>query len=189
MMTVPGADAVVDVVDCDCDVEVLRPQDRLDRGREGAQRCVAAGERILDNVDIRWIQGDDLVRSYVRSVVVDVVEWLSRQPDGHRGGRKVLVDGTWYPGELRRWWDRDGVRLMNVSRRTAPGVTRLSTVPASRVRKVGCRRSAQIRTPGWRPVGLDSEFEESQPVCTRHDRASAVAGVAAREIGVNGVPA
>jgi hypothetical protein len=49
---------------------------------------------------------------------------------------EVLVDGTWHPGELRGWWDRDGRRLMNVSWRSAPGMTRLDTVPAERVRLV-----------------------------------------------------
>jgi len=47
---------------------------------------------------------------------------------------EVLVEGTWWPGELRGYWDRGGRRLMNVSWRTAPGMTRLDTVPAERVR-------------------------------------------------------
>lgn len=50
---------------------------------------------------------------------------------------EVLVDGTWHPGELRGWWDRDGVRLMNVSWREAVGMTRIDTVPDDRVRPAG----------------------------------------------------
>jgi hypothetical protein len=46
------------------------------------------------------------------------------------------VDGGWYPGELRGWWDRDGVRLMDVQWRARPTETRIDTFPASRVREV-----------------------------------------------------
>jgi hypothetical protein len=47
---------------------------------------------------------------------------------------EVKVDGLWWTGELRGWWDQDGVRLMNVQWRTGPGQVRLDTVPADRVR-------------------------------------------------------
>jgi hypothetical protein len=49
---------------------------------------------------------------------------------------EVLVDGTWHPGELRGWWDRDGERLVNVSWRAAVGTTYIDTVRADRVREV-----------------------------------------------------
>ena len=39
-------------------------------------------------------------------------------------------------GELRGCGDRDGQRLMNVSRRSAPGMTRVDTVTPDRVRRV-----------------------------------------------------
>lgn len=58
-------------------------------------------------------------------------------PPAERPDIEVLVDGTWHPGELRGWWDRGGQRPMNVSWRTGPGLTRLDTVPAGRVREVG----------------------------------------------------
>lgn len=57
-------------------------------------------------------------------------------PPADRPDVEVEVDGTWYPGELRGWWDRDGGRLMNVSWRSGPGTTFLDTVPAERVREV-----------------------------------------------------
>ena len=49
---------------------------------------------------------------------------------------EVKVNGMWWPAELRGWWEKDGVRLMNVQWRTAPGEVRLDTVPADRVRQV-----------------------------------------------------
>jgi hypothetical protein len=47
---------------------------------------------------------------------------------------EVDVDGTWYAGELRGSWDRDGRRLMNVRWREGVGMSRLDTLPAERVR-------------------------------------------------------
>jgi len=35
---------------------------------------------------------------------------------------EVLVDGTWWPGELRGTWTRDGQPVANVSWRTGPGL-------------------------------------------------------------------
>lgn len=55
------------------------------------------------------------------------------RPD-ERPDIEVEVDGRWYPGELRGWWDRGGRRLMNVQWRQAVGLTRLETIPAERVR-------------------------------------------------------
>jgi hypothetical protein len=57
------------------------------------------------------------------------------KPD-QRPDVEVMVDGTWWPGELRGWWDRDGVRLMNVQWRTGPSQVRLDTVLAELVRPV-----------------------------------------------------
>jgi hypothetical protein len=50
---------------------------------------------------------------------------------------EVLVDGVWYPGELRGEWRRHGRRLCNVSWRPRVGLARLDTVTADRVRLVG----------------------------------------------------
>src|SRR4029079_10656293 len=50
-----------------------------------------------------------------------VAEHIYRLAD--RQDVEVEVDGTWWPGELRGWWDRRGTRLMNVSWRTGPGLT------------------------------------------------------------------
>jgi hypothetical protein len=55
---------------------------------------------------------------------------------GDRPDVEVQADGTWWSGELRGWWDRDGVRLMNVQWHTGTGETHLDTVPADRVRRV-----------------------------------------------------
>lgn len=56
------------------------------------------------------------------------------RPD-ERPDIEVEVDGTWHPGELRGWWDRDGRRLVNVSWRPQAGITYIDTVPADRVRE------------------------------------------------------
>lgn len=50
---------------------------------------------------------------------------------------EVLVDGTWYPGELRSW-DKDeaGAWSAMVEWTTAPGSTFLGRVPADRLRPV-----------------------------------------------------
>src|SRR3954452_7164210 len=49
---------------------------------------------------------------------------------------EVLVDGTWYRGELRGTWRRGGVDVCNVSWRERPGMIRLDTVAAERVRLI-----------------------------------------------------
>lgn len=55
------------------------------------------------------------------------------RPD-QRPDVEVLVDVQWWPGELRGWWDLDDARVLNVSWRSGPGMTRLGTVAAERVR-------------------------------------------------------
>ena len=47
---------------------------------------------------------------------------------------EVLVDGAWYPGELRGVWRRRGRRHYTVSFRRTPGLARLETVTGDRVR-------------------------------------------------------
>jgi hypothetical protein len=47
---------------------------------------------------------------------------------------EVQVDGVWYPGEARGYWDRDGQPVVNVQWRAAANQTRLDTFPAARVR-------------------------------------------------------
>ncbi len=42
----------------------------------------------------------------------------------------------WWPADLRGWCEKDGVRLINVQWRTAPGEVRLDTVPADQVCQV-----------------------------------------------------
>lgn len=55
------------------------------------------------------------------------------RPD-QRPDVEVLVDDTWYPGELRAWQQRDDGWWANVNWSTGPGLTYLDTVPADRVR-------------------------------------------------------
>jgi hypothetical protein len=57
-------------------------------------------------------------------------------PLDERPDVEVEVDGVWYPGELRGWWDRGGVRLMDAQWRARPTETRIDTFPVSRVREV-----------------------------------------------------
>lgn len=57
-------------------------------------------------------------------------------PIDQRPDVEVLVDGTWYPGELRQWIDSAGRRTCDVSWRRAPTQTRIDTFPAETVRKV-----------------------------------------------------
>jgi hypothetical protein len=53
---------------------------------------------------------------------------------GERPDVEVLIDGNWYPGELRMW-TKSGVRwAANCSYRTAPGNTRLDTFDQDEVR-------------------------------------------------------
>jgi hypothetical protein len=48
---------------------------------------------------------------------------------------EVLVDGTWYPGEARGYWDGDdGQAIIDVQWRSAPGQARIDGFPAERVR-------------------------------------------------------
>jgi hypothetical protein len=47
---------------------------------------------------------------------------------------EVLVDGAWYPGELRGTWRRRCRRQYTVSFRRTPGLSRLDTVTGDRVR-------------------------------------------------------
>ncbi|HEY6933040.1 MAG TPA: hypothetical protein VI452_06540 [Marmoricola sp.] len=50
----------------------------------------------------------------------------------------MLIDGTWYPGELRAWLPNDdGTWRANVGYNTGPGETRLATVDANEVRLAG----------------------------------------------------
>src|SRR5262245_22107301 len=84
MMAVTRADAVVDVVHREGDVEVLGPQYRLPGRRERPQRLVAKGKRPFDDGYLRHVQGDDFVRSDVGSIAIDVVERVRGQSD--RGG-------------------------------------------------------------------------------------------------------
>jgi hypothetical protein len=49
---------------------------------------------------------------------------------------EVLVDGAWYPGELRGMWRRRGRRHYTVSFLRTPGLARLDTVTGDRVRMV-----------------------------------------------------
>jgi hypothetical protein len=52
-----------------------------------------------------------------------------------RPGIEVLIDGNWHPGELRGTWRRlEGADVCNVAWRERPGMTRLDTVSADRVR-------------------------------------------------------
>jgi len=50
---------------------------------------------------------------------------------------EVLVNGIWYPGQLRASWRRHGRKFHSVSWTERPGMTRLDTVPAARVRPAG----------------------------------------------------
>ena len=48
---------------------------------------------------------------------------------------EVLIDGVWYPGELRMWTQHDDQGwTANVSWTSKPGSTFLTTVPAEQVR-------------------------------------------------------
>jgi hypothetical protein len=47
---------------------------------------------------------------------------------------EILVDGTWYPGELRGRWRRGGKTLCNVAWHDRRGATHLTTVPVDRIR-------------------------------------------------------
>jgi hypothetical protein len=49
---------------------------------------------------------------------------------------QVEVDGTWYPGELRMWEQRDGVWWGQVTYSLAAGQTHLDAFPESRIRRV-----------------------------------------------------
>ena len=50
----------------------------------------------------------------------------------------VLVDGTWYPGEVRSWMiDDEGSWWASCSWSKGAGQNYLDTVPAERVRQVG----------------------------------------------------
>lgn len=49
---------------------------------------------------------------------------------------EVEVNGRWLPGELRMWTRREGGWWAQVSYSEAAGMTRIETVPASRVREV-----------------------------------------------------
>lgn len=68
------------------------------------------------------------------------------RPD-ERPDVEVEVDGSWYPGELRGWWDHDSGRLMNVQWRATAGMTRIETVPAERVRRAPVVRPSTQPTP------------------------------------------
>ena len=50
---------------------------------------------------------------------------------------ELLVDGTWYPGELRGAWRRGGLDVCNVSWRERPGLTRIDIVVAERAGPAG----------------------------------------------------
>lgn len=48
---------------------------------------------------------------------------------------EVLIDGTWYPGELRAWYPQpDGTWHGDVMWSAGPAQNRLDTVPAERIR-------------------------------------------------------
>jgi hypothetical protein len=56
---------------------------------------------------------------------------------GERPDVEVLVDGQWWPGELRQWsQDEEGNWWANVTWRREPGHTHIDTVPAEQVRPV-----------------------------------------------------
>lgn len=66
---------------------------------------------------------------------------MAREPriySGHdRPFVEVLVDGIWYPGELRAWLPNDdGGWRANVGYTVKPGWNYIATVPAERVRLV-----------------------------------------------------
>lgn len=69
---------------------------------------------------------------------------------GDRPDVEVLVDGTWWPGELRAWERRDDGWWGNVQWRTKPGETRIDTLPEHRIRPDTW--PADVR----RPVGGDA---------------------------------
>jgi hypothetical protein len=51
---------------------------------------------------------------------------------------EVLIDDTWYPGELRMWSPRpDGTWEGNVMHSTGPAENRLDTFPQDRICQVG----------------------------------------------------
>ena len=49
---------------------------------------------------------------------------------------EVLVDGTWYPGQLRAWLPRDNGWYGNVEYSTDVGENRLNTVPEHQIRRL-----------------------------------------------------
>jgi hypothetical protein len=56
-------------------------------------------------------------------------------PPADRPEVEVLVDGTWYPGELRMWTQgEDGSWSANVMWSRASGENRLDTFPSDNVR-------------------------------------------------------
>ena len=57
-------------------------------------------------------------------------------PPADRPLIEVLIDGQWWPGELRAWFSNDdGTWRANVGYSTGPGENRLATVPAEAVRQ------------------------------------------------------
>src|SRR5262249_41208674 len=80
MEAVAGADAVVDLADRDADVEVLGPDDRVPRRREGTQGLVTQEKGVLDESSCGSIEGDHVVDGQPRAVVVDVAEGASDEP-------------------------------------------------------------------------------------------------------------
>jgi hypothetical protein len=67
--------------------------------------------------------------------------FMAREPRLYYGHDRplieVLVDGGWWPGELRAWLPNDdGTWFANVGYSRGPGQNYLATVPAECVRKV-----------------------------------------------------
>jgi hypothetical protein len=66
-------------------------------------------------------------------------------PIDQRPDVEVLVDGAWYPGELRQWIDTDGHRTCDVAWRRVLTETRIDMFPAERVRQTSTPAGASLR--------------------------------------------
>lgn len=65
--------------------------------------------------------------------IIGGMDPVSYRPD-ERPEVEVLVDGVWFPGELRMWFQHeDGSWRENVMWSRVPGENRLDNVPAERV--------------------------------------------------------
>lgn len=56
-------------------------------------------------------------------------------PPNERPDVEILVDGTWYAGELHAWALRDGIWWGHVTYRTGPSQQHRATVPHDRIRE------------------------------------------------------